>query len=246
MTTSTLQLMGAPEAQTAAGPILRNQLHDRLLDALRELIASGDLKAGQKIPEKALCERFQVSRTPLREALKVLASEGFVKLKPNRGAVIAELTLSELKEAFPIIAVVEELAGELAAKNMTDGEIREVRRLHDAMAEHFRNRELAPYFDLNQRIHKAIQLGARNETLYGIYRTIDLRVRCARLFVNVSENRWAEAMSEHDMIIAALEARNGAALGQILKMHVGGKFRRIEDMFAREGGLARDVLMLRV
>ncbi|MDZ4791203.1 MAG: GntR family transcriptional regulator [Hyphomicrobiales bacterium] len=227
---------------TQSGAIVREQLHDRLLSELREMIQRGELKAGEKIPERELCERFQVSRTPLREALKVLAFEGFVKLKPNRGAVIAELTLTELAETFPIIAVVEELAGELACKNMPDSEIAMVRKLHDEMAMHFEKREIKPYFDLNQRIHEAIQAGARNDTLYSIYRNIEARVRCARLFVNVSENRWAEAMAEHEIIITALEARDAAALSQILKKHVAGKFNRLQDMFAREGALAADVI----
>lgn len=242
---TTLSLLRKVEDKIAAplddsNVIVREQLHDRLLSALREMIASGELKAGEKIPERELCERFQVSRTPLREALKVLAFEGFVKLKPNRGAVIAELTLAELTEAFPIIAVVEELAGELACKNMPDSEIAAVRRMHDEMAMHFAQRDIKPYFDLNQQIHQAIQLGARNDTLYGIYRNIEARVRCARLFVNVSENRWAEAMAEHEIIITALEARDGAALSKILKKHVVGKFSRLQDMFAREGALAAD------
>ncbi len=244
---TTLGLQQTSEEKTAPPPresnvIVREQLHDRLLSALREMIANGQLKAGEKIPERELCERFQVSRTPLREALKVLAFEGFVKLKPNRGAVIAELTLAELSEAFPIIAMIEELAGELACKNMPDAEIAMVRGLHDEMAQHFQRRDIKPYFDLNQRIHQAIQAGARNDTLYGIYRNIEARVRCARLFVNVSENRWAEAMAEHEIIITALEAHDGAALSQILKQHVAGKFRRLQDMFAREGGLAADAI----
>jgi DNA-binding GntR family transcriptional regulator len=221
--------------------IVREHLHDRLLSELREMIVRGELKAGAKIPERELCERFQVSRTPLREALKVLAFEGFVKLKPNRGAVIAELTIAELAETFPIIAVVEELAGELAAKNMPDAEIVAVRKLHDQMRTHFEKRELAPYFDCNQKIHEAIQSGARNDTLYSIYRNIESRVRCARLFVNVSENRWAEAMEEHEEIIRALEARDAQALSAILKKHVSSKFKRIEDMFAREGAIAPDI-----
>lgn len=235
-----VETIGVPPA-TQSGAIIREQLHDRLLSELREMIARGELKAGEKIPERELCERFQVSRTPLREALKVLAIEGFVKLKPNRGSVIAELTLAELSEAFPIIAIVEELAGELACKNMPDSEIAIVRGLHDEMAKYYELREIKPYFDLNQRIHEAIQTGARNDALFGIYRNIEARVRCARLFVNVSENRWAEAMAEHEIIIRALEARDAPALSQILKKHVVGKFDRLEDMFAREGTLAPDV-----
>lgn len=208
--------------------IVRRHLHDRLLTELREMIASGDLKAGEKIPEKLLCERFQVSRTPLREALKVLAFEGFVKLKPNHGAVISTVTLADIAESFPVMGMVEALAGELACQRITDDEIRQIRALHTTMLGHFQRQELQPYFSINQEIHESIQRAARNETLYAIYRSLAGRVRCARLIANIAEDRWAEAVGEHEQIIAALEARDGAALSGILRVHIANKFKTLE------------------
>jgi DNA-binding GntR family transcriptional regulator len=103
--------------------IPRRSLHDELTERLRRLITHGELSPGQKIREKALCLQFGVSRTPLREALKVLASEGIVTLRPNRGAVVSALTVEELEEVFPVMGALEALSGEIACRHITDQEL---------------------------------------------------------------------------------------------------------------------------
>lgn len=210
-----------------AGAIIRRQLHDQLLAHIRELIVRGELKPGERIAEKELCGRFNVSRTPLREALKVLAFEGFLTLTPNRGATVTTFTLEDLQESFPVMAALEALGGEMACERITEAEIAAIRRLHGAMFIHFERRELQPYFALNQQIHECIQIGARNETLFTMYRSVSARVRRARLLANFSQERWAQAMAEHELILAALEKRDAAALGPILKMHVANKFHAV-------------------
>src|ERR1700754_2536173 len=108
--------MAAP-AEAVQG-IERRSLHAELVERVRALITVGELANGQKIPERALCQRFGVSRTPLREALKVLASEGVVTLRPNRGAVVNGLTAQELMHVFPVMGALEALAGELATQTI--------------------------------------------------------------------------------------------------------------------------------
>lgn len=92
----------------------RPALAVELTDRLRGLIMEGELKPGEKIPERMLTERYGVSRTPVREAVKVLAAEGLVVLVQNRGAVVSKLTVAELEEIFPVLAALEGVAGELA------------------------------------------------------------------------------------------------------------------------------------
>ncbi|MEL7544592.1 MAG: GntR family transcriptional regulator, partial [Pseudomonadota bacterium] len=101
----------AESLHPAAGQIVRRSLHDELIERMRALITDGSLTPGEKVPEKALCAQFGVSRTPLREALKVLAHEGLVELIPNRGATVARLTVEDLDEVFPIMGALEALAG---------------------------------------------------------------------------------------------------------------------------------------
>ncbi|WP_282606557.1 GntR family transcriptional regulator [Pelagibius sp. Alg239-R121] len=210
-------------------PIVRQSLHEELVGLVRELIVDGDLPPGVKIPEKELCERFGVSRTPLREALKVLASEGLVTLTPNRGASASLITIEDLEEVFPVMGALEALAGELACQHMTAREIASVRSLHNRMIEHYRQEQLKPYFQLNQNIHEAILAGSRNNSLIVMYRSLAGRVRRARYFANMSRKRWAQAAAEHEEIISALEARDGAQLADILKRHLQNKFETVSQ-----------------
>src|SRR5437867_7965481 len=117
----------------SAEPITRRSLHNELVERLRDMIGTGALTSGEKIQEMALCRRFGVSRTPLREALKVLASEGIVTLQPHRGATVASLSAPELEEVFPVMGALESLAGEIACRRITDQEIAEIAALHRTM-----------------------------------------------------------------------------------------------------------------
>ena len=134
--------------------IERKTLHGELVERLRELIVEGTLVPGEKIAEKQLCERFGVSRTPLREALKVLAADGFVELTPNRGATVSRLTVEDLDSVFPSIGALEALAGELACRRRSDEELAEIRALHYQMVLHYKRGERSAYFRLNQQIHE--------------------------------------------------------------------------------------------
>jgi DNA-binding GntR family transcriptional regulator len=207
--------------------IVRRTLHHDILERLRQMIFDGDLAAGSKVRENELCERFGVSRTPMREALKVLANEGLVRLTPNRGAVISELTLQDLEDAFPVMGALEALAGELACLYITDQEIAEIRELQERMVECYENRELAAYFEINQEIHFRIQQGARNKTLNGMAKTLGDRLRRARYMANISTTRWAQALSEHAAILDALEKREGKKLGELMKNHLAHKLETV-------------------
>jgi len=214
--------------------IQRRSLHDELTERLRDLITAGELGPGEKIPEKQLCELFGVSRTPLREALKVLASEGTVTLRPNRGAVVTALTLKELEEAFPVMGALEALSGEIACQHITDEEVAEIRSLHDRMVSHWRQSEMQPYFRLNQSIHEAILEATRNETLKAAYRALSGRLMRARYIANMSPERWAKAVGEHEAILAALKARDGAGLSNILKAHLANKLETVRDWLIKQ------------
>ena len=204
--------------------IPRLSLHDQLRERLRALIIEGELEPDSRIDEKALCERFGVSRTPLREVLKVLATEGLVTLLPNRGARVAGFDMADLADAFPVMGALEALAGKIAAANATDAEISAIEALHNAMRIAYGDRDLRRYFDLNQQIHAALLSCTRNTVLAQLCEQVSARVRRARFTANLSDARWAEAMTEHDQILSALKARDGAALARVLQLHLDHKF----------------------
>jgi DNA-binding GntR family transcriptional regulator len=215
-------------SDTCSLPITRRHLHNELLERLRDLIISCELPPDTKIPEKELCERFGVSRTPLREALKVLAYEGLVVLQPNRGAAVSPLTVDALQDIFPIYSRLEALAGELACRNCSDAEIAEIRRLHDEMVLHYRVRSRKRHFELNEEIHQRIHAGAGNATLLVMLRSMSSRLRRARIYANVAEERWADAIREHEDILAALQARDGERLADLLRTHMENTFESVK------------------
>ena len=142
----------------ASAPVGREagSLHRELFEAVRELIVHGDLAPGSRVPERILCQRFGVSRTPLREALKVLAAEGLVTLLPNRGARVTAFDEGDLNDLFEVIGMLEAEAGRLACERMSDAAIAEVQALHYRMYAHFLREELPEYFQLkssNPRRH---------------------------------------------------------------------------------------------
>lgn len=231
---TTIKLADVERIERPSAPIPRRTLHDELLNRLRMMIVDGDLAPGSKVPEKELCDLFGVSRTPLREALKVLASEGLVTLTPNRGAMVSAPTLADLEEAFPIMGALEALSGEMACAHITDAELDAIRRLHARMVKHYERRELLPYFKLNQQIHEMILDAARNRTLATLYRGLAGRIRRARYMANMSMQRWTQAVAEHEQILAALEDRDGRRLARLLKLHLANKFATVRESLLRE------------
>lgn len=220
--------------QTTPGHVLaRPPLAVELSDRIREMILEGALMPGKKVPEKELTIRFGVSRTPVREALKMLAAEGVIRLLPNRGAIVAELTLDELEEVFPVLAALEGAAGELAAERATDAEIAEIGKLNDRMRAAFAAGDRPSYFALNQQIHAALLAATRNQTLIQQHQTVAHRVRRARYQANLAPDRWEEAIAEHDGFVEALESRDRGRLGRLMKEHLEHKLGSLRAAFAR-------------
>ena len=203
--------------------IARRPLHEEAADRLRELIVQGRLGPGTRLNERLLCVQFGVSRTPLREAIKLLAAEGLIELLPNRGAIVAKIDAARVAETLAVMGVLEALAGELACRNATDAHLGEIRALHyEMLAMHARG-DLAGYFKFNQAIHLKLVKYSGNIVLYQIYRQLNANVRRARYMANLTRQRWDEAMREHEQILAALSARDSARLKTLLSEHLTHK-----------------------
>jgi len=200
--------------------IVRKSLHTVVTDSLRDMIIEGDLAPGQRISEGDLCEQFSISRTPMREALKVLASEGLVNIRPNRGTRVTEITLEEIDELFEAVSGIERIAGELAAQRMTERDLDRLRSLHIKMKDHFKNGNRHEYFILNQKAHNAIVELANNSVLVSIHENLMVKVRRARYFAILSVDRWDESVREHENIIDAFAARDADLVGKLIMSHV--------------------------
>src|SRR6201987_927112 len=200
-------------------------LHDEILARLRDHIVEGNIPDGGRVPERQLCEMLGISRTPLREALKVLAAEGLVELLPNRGARVRQLSERDLAELFDVMGGLEGLAGRLACENITDEEIAEIERLHYEMYGFYLHRDMHNYFHVNQLIHQKIVEASRNATLIAAYANFAGRIRRVRYSANFARKRerWGEARGEHAPILEALRRRAGSELAYILFAHLRNK-----------------------
>jgi len=198
-------------------------LHEEVVGRIRTILLDGEIPPGGRIPERDLCDRLQISRTPLREALKVLAAEGLVQLLPNRGSRAAKLTDKDMRDLFEVCQGLEALAGELACERISESEIAEIAVAHVAMVQHHRDGDLIQYYRCNRAIHEAIVTAAGNPVLTGLYASVTARIRRARYVTPMTTQRWAVAVQEHEAILNALQRRDGVGLSHILRAHLRHK-----------------------
>ena len=215
-------------ADGSAGPIRRMALHDTLVNHLRDMIIEGDLEPGTRLHEGQLGEQLGVSRTPLREAIKYLASEGLVELVPSRGAVVKRFSPKDVHDMLTVLRTLEELAGRLACDAASDAEIAHVRALHDAMIDRYKAADRLQYYKLNQDIHTAIVRLAQNSSLIDIHAMLQTRLKRIRFIGHEGPEKWAAAVSEHEEMIAALEARDKAGLSEVLGRHLFNAWDRVK------------------
>ena len=203
--------------------ISRRYLHDEVADRMRELIQSGEMEPKARVNEGELTERFGISRTPLREAIKILATEGLLELLPNRGARVASISETEIEEMMEVLAGLEATAGDLACRTVSEEEIDAIQADHDAMVAAWKGGDEAGYFSRNRRIHEAIMAASRNAILTSLYQSLSGRIQRSRYSAHQTADQWARAVSEHERMIALLRARDGAALAVLMREHIRGK-----------------------
>ncbi|MDY0747308.1 GntR family transcriptional regulator [Paucibacter sp. R3-3] len=210
--------------------ISRLALHDQVVARLRTMLVEGAIAPGAKLNERELSEQLRVSRTPLREAIKLLAAEGLVDLLPNRGAVAVKLTEADIVNTFEVLAGLEGMSGEFAAQRVTDAELAEIRAMHYEMMACFARQDLSGYYRLNARIHTAINDAAKNPVLTSTYNGINARVQSLRFRTNQNEAKWKRAVKEHELMLEALAAHDGAAMRDVLVAHLKNKRDTVLDL----------------
>jgi len=201
-------------------PLRRLSLYEAVTERLREMVMEGELEPGSRISEKRLCEAFEISPTPLRQALKVLVSEGLVEMLPNRGARVTEVDIQEVVDLFDVMVVLEGLSGTLLATKASDAEIAEIRDLHECMMEQFRNDQRREYFQLNQAIHRRLAEIAGNRVLLELETSLTLKITRARYAANMQMGRWEESAREHEYFVEALERRDVQGLSAAMSLHM--------------------------
>jgi DNA-binding GntR family transcriptional regulator len=220
---------GADSPQTFPKPIRQRTLHDEVTARVRDMIIEGTLAAGTRINESELGPRLGVSRTPLREAIRTLASEGLVELVPRKGAAVRRFSTADVRAMLETVAVLEQAAARLACRRASQSQIDRVVDLHEAMMARYRARQRLAYFKLNQSIHTAIVQLAHNPVTAEVHEMLQSRLKRIRYLGNEAPEKWAAAVAEHEQMIAALVARDGDALAEVLGRHMDKTLERVAD-----------------
>lgn len=229
MQTKTMDEIRSLERPESAlpGPIRRTALHDTLVNRLRDMIIEGHLSPGTRLNEGQLGQMLGVSRTPLREAIKYLASEGLVELVPSRGAVVKRFGAKDVQDMLLVLGTLEELAAKLACVIASEEGIAEIRGLHDRMVQHYKAGDRLEYYKLNQNIHTAIVALSGNAPLAEIHAMLQTRLKRIRFIGHEGPEKWAAAVAEHEEMIEALEARDQQRLAAVLGRHLTNAWERV-------------------
>lgn len=209
-------------------PIIRRSLHDEVASRVRDMIIEGALAPGARIYEEQLAKALGVSRTPMREALKTLASEGLIELAAARGAVVKRFSPKDVRDMLDVLAVLESFAARLACKAASDEQIAELRALHDRMSGFFKARNRLEYYKLNQEFHSGVLRLSGNAALQSAHLAIQSRLKRIRYIGNSEPRKWDDAMSEHEQMIRRLEARDAEGLAAILALHMEHTWERVK------------------
>jgi DNA-binding GntR family transcriptional regulator len=200
--------------------IIHNSLHEDAAARLRERIFAGELAPGVFLEEAKLCEELEISRTPLREALKVLTAEGLVRHEPRRGCFVNQVTEQDLDEIFPVIALLEGRCAYEAARNASDAELLALEALHDKLARHGKARRINEYYAANFAIHEAIITLANNRWLAQAIADLRKILKLSRLKSLGAPGRLAQSLSEHMTVFAAIKSRDSDGAEAAMRTHL--------------------------
>ncbi|HET6829684.1 MAG TPA: GntR family transcriptional regulator [Ramlibacter sp.] len=200
--------------------LVHNSLHDEVAARLRERIFAGEWAPGSFLDEVRLAEDMHISRTPLREALKVLTAEGLVRHEPRRGCFVAEVTEKDLDEIFPVLALLEGRCAYEAAQNASDADLQALEELHQKLSRHAKAKRINEYYEANFAIHEAIIMLADNRWLAQVIGDLRKILKLARLQQLHAPGRLEQSLSEHLAVFAALKARDSDGAEAAMRTHL--------------------------
>jgi len=200
--------------------LVHNSLHDEVAARLRERIFAGELPPGSFLDETRLAEELSISRTPLREALKVLTVEGLVRHEPRRGCFVNQVTEQDLDEIFPVLALLEGRCAYEAAQHASDADLATLEALHVKLQKHAKAKRINDYYAANFAIHEAIIALADNRWLAMVIGDLRKIVKLARLQQLHAPGRLEQSLSEHLAVFAAMQARDPEGAEAAMKTHL--------------------------
>ena len=206
--------------QGSAASLAAPALYQQVAERLRARIFAHELLPGAWVDEQALALEYGISRTPMREALKVLAAEGLVELRPRRGCYVTELSERDLDDIFPVIALLEGRAAFEAAQKAGAADLAGLRTLHAQLEAHAAQPNVDAFFEANQQFHSAIQQLAGNRWLCQLIDETRKLLKLTRRDSLRLDGRLKTSLTEHRGILKAIEARDANAAGRLMQEHL--------------------------
>ncbi len=210
-------------------------LSETVAQRIRDMIRNGVLKKGDRIVEKQLCDALGVSRTPLREALRILKSEGLIDLVPNKGAHVAQPSMQDIRELFEVMSILEGACARTAAQKMSEADFVRLDKLHRKLEKHYQQKDHEKYLEVNHKYHSLIQEMAGNklfnEILGGLRQKI-LLYRQRQLF---QPDRFEASMEEHRLLLEALRNRDADAAESLMKTHLMNQCEALRTLYEEAG-----------
>jgi DNA-binding GntR family transcriptional regulator len=206
----------------------------QVAEVLRERIVRGVLNSGDRIVERKVSAELNISRTPIREALKLLAADGLIQISRNRGAQVTSFSSEEAIWLFDVIAVIEGLAARRLAETVSPGTLEVLEKLHVEMVFHYRRSQIQPYFDANTRIHDLVIERCGNPVLASNHRRMMLMAQRGRFMAIMSPDRWAQSVKEHEELMIALRNRDPEAASEAWGRHLRHTGETLAEVIAAE------------
>ena len=201
--------------------IPRRSLQSEVVTRLRDEIVAGKLGPGVRLQEQALCDRFGISRSPLREAFNVLASEDLIVLLPNKGAMVTAPTLESAEQHFDLLVMLECRAIEIACRSATDQQLDEIVKLHERMRKVAETDGGKTYFELNNRMHRAIVVASNNDVLSRYHQMVVRQVIRIQNLYGITGEKPKDSIIEHERFVRALAKRDKAKALAEFRKHLG-------------------------
>ena len=216
--------------------IAHTALYQEVAERLRQRIFAHELPPGSWIDEQALAEQYGISRTPLREALKVLAAEGLVTLKPRRGCYVTEISEQDLDDIFPLLAILEgRCAFEATRKAKADDLVR-LEAIHTILEQSAAKGQIDRFFEANQEFHAAVQKLAGNRWVTQVIADLRKVMKLTRMHSLSSEGRVEQSLQEHAAILAAMKAQDADTAQQAMHDHLLSGRQALARLKPEKGG----------
>lgn len=204
--------------------------HVQIADMLRDMIMTGKLREGDKVNEGQLCENMGISKTPMREALRVLSVEGLIRLVPNRGAFVTKPEFEEIAEMFDVMSLLEGFCACEACQKMTPKEFAHLEKLHTKLEESYRRHDQEEYIHFNNQYHSYVQKIAGNRTLNQIVNGLRKKILLYRFQSLNLPTRFSSSISEHRELLEAFRQRNHSKAETLMREHLQNQSRAMETL----------------